>query len=551
MRQEGLAISGGSPKEGETEEQSRADAKRKERGNGERKKSPFASASPATDKLDNAPKPSKGNGKTKGNGKKKNGVKSEEELRAAILKERQASSRRVIELASGQDPAVFVRAYSSASVIQLFDSWASSYDHHMDSTGHDPAVQNLLKQAHELHKLSRDTHGWPIFGRRGAELSCGTGTPIMFLSQIIPPDEFGKMRIIANDISSKMQELARAKLGGLDCKIDYTQHDVRSLPFNPGSFDTAMLINTIPFLTDPRLLYQENLEGKSNDEDNEHRHVKRMTLKRVMDILPWNGHLIVVDEWPAKYTTRGDAHLTESEIHRMFDENARPIDNRATFRDKVMKNVPGARFVAELKARIDRYHSMYIFIYRKDEDKIKNRYRLLPDSEEEAARAQLDLTTIAHARREAVDRVVASFRAIDPHFVNFYKPINGEIANWADFLPICDGSVFDSRDPSTAGEMGSHYNTAIVAGVLHNLSDEQRMTMLTNVVSSLNRGGALMIIDEWEPPVSSPHPIAKRTLRDTVIEEFRQKLMFEGAIRETILPGFDSGVYGYMFRKKF
>ncbi len=543
MKSEGLAISGPSQKDdGEPAESSRSVVKKKAGGNGDgRKKTAFAEASPAIDRLPQAAPPQKANGR-----KRKNGIRTEEQLKQAILKVRVESSRRVTELAEGQDPAMFARAYSSAGIIQLFDDWAPTYDDHMKSTGHDPAVEILLKQAAELHKLSRDNHGWPIFGRRVCEMSCGTGTPIKFLSEIIPAEEFAQMKVTANDISTQMQALARVKLQGLGCRLEYTNHDVRDLPFAPGAFDTGMIINTLPFLTDPNLLFKENEEGFSKSE---HRHVKTHTLRKFMDLLPWNGHLIVVDEWPALFTRRG-SHI-EDEIHRKFDDNARPINDYSTFRDKVMKNIPAARFVAELKARIDREHAMRIFIYRRDEDKVRNRYLFLPDDEIAASQSHLDLTAARRARGEAVERVVQAFKAIDPYFVSYYRPINGEKLHWAEFSPIGEGNVFDSRDPATAGRLGSNYDTAIVANILHTVSDEQRMTMLTNIVRSLNSGGALLIIDEWEPPAGSLNPIQKRTLRDTVIEQFHQQLIFEGALRETIIPGFDSGVYGYMFRKTF
>ncbi len=551
MKTEGWAISGGSQKGGDTEELPRSGERRQERSV-KRGGAPFASAAPAVDALPEPATPSpvvNGKGNGKGNGKKKrNGVKTEEQLRAAILKVKADSSRRVLKLAEGQDPADFARAYASASVVQLFDSWAPDYDLHMHSTGHDPASQNLLQQAAILDKRSRESHGWPIFGRRLIEMSCGTGTQIKFLSEIIPPEDFAQMRVIANDISPQMQGLAKVKLEGLGCRVDYTSFDIREMPFGPGSFDTGMIVNTIPFLTDPKLLLRENEDGF---EKSEHRHVKTLTLKRAMDVLPWNGHLIVIDEWPAKYTSRGTTIPPQSVIRDMFDDNARPINERSTFRDKVMKNVPGARFVAELKARIDRDHSMYIFIYRKDEDKVRNRYLYLPDDEATAARVGMDLEDLQSARREAMDRVIDTFKAIDPLFVRFYQPINGERLHWAEFLPVGEGPVFDSRDPSTAVSLGDRYNTAILAGILHSLSDEQRMLMIRNVVNSLNSGGSIMFIDEWDPPSSSPNPIQKRTLRDTVIEAFHQQLLFQGALRETVLPGYDSGIYGYLFRKKF
>lgn len=446
-----------------------------------------------------------------------------------------------MEIAKGHDPAIVARAKARSGIKGLFDDWAATYDDHMFATGHDPAVENLIKQAAELQKQYHDT---PIFGRRVLEMSCGTGTLISFLSKYLPAEELAGMDIVANDLSEQMQAIARCKLAGIKTNITFTNHDIRELPFDRESFDTLVLSQTLPFLTDPMELMRENQE---QGEKGEHRHVKTAAIKRAFDILRWGGYFIVVDEWPMKITKNNKTSL-DTAIEEQFEENFRPIRERTTFRDKVMRNVPGARFVAELKARIDREHSMYIFIYRKDKDKAYNRGIHLPATEEEARRAGMTLEDTVKARLAAVKTVVKRFQSVDDHFVEYYRPINGERNYWADFLPLSSSRM---EEAGTGDELPPESQAVLIAQKLHNLSDFERLELIEGSIDKLRRGGSLLIIDEWAAPSDSTNRIEKSKLRDSVVEEFHQRLIFEGALRQPIVPGYDSGMYGYMFRKKY
>ena len=58
---------------------------------------------------------------------------------------------------------------------KLFQLWAHDYDEHMIQTGHERAVENLLRQAIELNRMNFGNYDIPIIGRRLLNLSCGTG----------------------------------------------------------------------------------------------------------------------------------------------------------------------------------------------------------------------------------------------------------------------------------------------------------------------------------------------------------------------------------------
>ncbi|MEW6749072.1 MAG: class I SAM-dependent methyltransferase [Candidatus Micrarchaeota archaeon] len=453
----------------------------------------------------------------------------------------------------------------------LFSSWSMlDYDRHMKETGHDKAVEILLRQVVEIHGINSSTQGFPIFGDRLLEMGCGTGTPILLLSQLLRPEEFQGMLITANDITKDMLTKARAKLRGMR-NVRFTNKDITRKPDFGSLFHTVVLSQTLPFIADREILDRENAQGIENSE---HVQTKLEVIREVFQRhLALNGYFLLIDEWPMKLTESTRNPMRELErrmalgsensedlmeeyerkqlIERQFYKVFRPIRERNTLYNKIFRrNEFGARFVAELKARIDREHSMYVMIYRRDEDKIIHRDRLLPWTQKKARDEGITLSFAEEAREMAVEKLLTLIRATDRHFVAHFTPINGEKAVWAELTPIDGTATYDSRH----GELieGRKYNTVILARLLHRMEPEERMKKVSQAVAALREGGALIVIEEWGYEKSAvPHGISKTDLRDKVMVPHRDRLVFEASFREPIAPGFDSGMYGYVYRRRY
>lgn len=439
----------------------------------------------------------------------------------------------------------------------LFSAWADSYDCHM-GVAHDPAVNHLILQALELHKLNfgkyhdgKDAEGSRIFGNGILEMSCGTGTVIKLLCEGLASNDrklLKSLRITANDISGDMQEKAREKLESRDWKqrprsLEFTQSDVRDLTIG-GNFDTAILSQTLHLISDLALLDKERRGVIERKEDNEkHRDAKLTAIRNAFSKLASDGHFILIDEWPAKITSKP---IVEPLISSVFYDIFRPVKDRESF-ISIMKEVPQACFVGEVKARIDRDHQMYMVIYRKDPDRVKADRKSLPSAGELQDSELRDGIEIA--RKRAVARIYDAFVATDRHFIENYRPLPGETAIWTNFIPLKAEEMFEFRR-DMLGTMDSvlgnrKYNAIVLGQVLHELAEERRRELVGKAISSLNSGGSLLFINEW-PAEPAQHPISTKEFRHV---ENRDSLIFEGALRQTIMPGFSSGMYGYLYRK--
>jgi len=257
----------------------------------------------------------------------------------------------------------------------LFDSWADGYDQHMGDK-HDPAVAHLVRQALELHNKRFGTYAGKgetreqgIFGKEILEMSCGTGTVIKLLCENLRCEDRKDLTFIANDTSKEMKAKAKEKLATMNpehkpCKVRFASSDLRELDVK-GDFNTAILSQTLHLLSDPVLLDKERQPQQTLFEiDEEHLAVKLKVIKDVFGRMDFGDHFILIDEWPAVLTRRGQQKPEEALISALFYEIFRPIKERATFSD-MMKNIPSACFVAELRSRIDQHHSMYMLIYRR------------------------------------------------------------------------------------------------------------------------------------------------------------------------------------------
>lgn len=472
-------------------------------------------------------------------------VQLDEQLIIFHSKRKQA----IDELVNSRGFQAVARSYSRTSMEELFDDWAQKdYDGHMAQ--HDETVRRLLRLLTAIHSARMDLSVPNMFGGRTLEMSCGTGTVIeSIVTELakVDPDAVGRLVITANDLSKGMQAIAKQKLAQYDLNIRYTRQDLRQMRLEKA-LHMAILSQTLHLITDPKILLREREYGNV-PEDDLHRAVKTRVIQDVFRKLEDNGYFVLIDEWPPKLSRKTKSGTLDPMIEMQFDENFRPVATKSDFRERIMGRVPCARFVAEFKLRIDAYHSMSLFVYEKDPTKTNGAKKILPATEAEAI-GKIKLQRAQIARQAALDRIISTYRMVDEVFVDCYIPVNGEAEMWKSVRAINGGETFDTRTDGTTIDTSRRYDTIIIAGVLHNMEPSDREKFIQSAIDSLKTGGAIMFVDEWDPPSTSQHPIQKRQLRNELIEQHQHTLIFEGALRQSILRGYGSAYYLYGFRKK-
>lgn len=470
--------------------------------------------------------------------------------------------------------------YSTNLIKMLFGDivWADGYDPHMKATGHDNAIDNLLKQAYLLDALRDIENREPFIGEDILEMSCGTGTVIDLLCRNATPENRARIKVVANDLSDAMKDIARKKLWG-QCDVKYTCQDVRKLKLPEASFDTAILSQTLHLITDPKKLNKE-MSANSVRGFSDHVDAKIDAIRRAFASLKEGGHFMLIDEWPAVLTAKAVAkQKKENAVTTLFETTFRPIQERMDIRTDVMTSIPGARFVAELKAPIDRWHSMYLFIYEKrDENEEK---RKLPPPEKDMgtskqevilnfiSKAEVErqerIATIAKARENAEVRLLGSLMEIDSKFRAAYWPEDGEapaesagsadtVYKWRKFTPMLDlESTLRIDNPLKISELGSkEWTTIIISRQMHQMDESHREELIEGAINALTEGGALLIADEWDPPEGSSHPIVEKADLWKTMKKYQKKdvIMFEASMREPIMAEYQgSGMFGYLYRK--
>lgn len=468
----------------------------------------------------------------------------DEELR--LLNHTQASA--ITRLATTYGPGVVAQRKSIVGMQDLFDDWVvKGYDGHMK--GHDEAVKQLFRMLIGAIHRTRMEHGQsPIFDGTVVEASCGTGSVIRSIVDImsdVDPARLERIRFVANDLSSGMQNQARIKLADVGT-VEYMQQDLRELAMVEKPH-VVILSQTLHLLTDPVLLERE-LSGDIARTD--HRQIKTHVIRNIFDQLEEGGFFVLVDEWPPKLSR--NRSTLDPAIEAAFAEQFRPIDSKADFRDRIMSNVPGARFVTELKVRIDLEHSMTLFVYQKDPIKLGGSYVHLPSTKGDAKRYGMRMCDIRRARMAASERTLDIVRRLDSVFVAGYNPINGERAMWEKVRCISDCSpdrLFDMRKKSTTIPNGE-FDVILMADLLHHMNELERRAFFDDAMTKLSLGGAIVVMDMWKPPRRVPYPVSKREIRNQVIEPHEQNLLFEGAVRVPIMPTtFTDAEYAWVYRK--
>lgn len=418
----------------------------------------------------------------------------------------------------------------------LFGIWARDYDAHM--AGHVSAIDHLIRKA-----VALQTRGQRVFGKRILDVSSGTGSVIDLICRSVPPEVARQMEFLANDISPEMHGKMALKMAGLPEErrpiIVPRYEDMRALSLPCGSTDTALISQTFHLITDPAM---GPLNGSGN-----HNQVKAEVIESMFDTLREGGHFVLVDEWKPILTRRAGMELIDTLFHATF----KPVWEKYAFIEMMKRvklkrsdgvRVVGARLVAELKAWIDPDHRMYIFVYQKDPDKMYERGNYLPD-----------FMKFRSQREEAADELIERFKLTDREFVSSFSPDGTpEKENLIKFGAFADMNMLVVDAPRADFPPGQE--AIVFTRVLHDMPPAQRDMAIENAIQSLAKGGVLLFIDEFHHPMrhgkpSKEFPYRKSTLRGDLGINYERDLLFEGALRVHLEQGYDSGMYGFMYRK--
>jgi SAM-dependent methyltransferase len=439
----------------------------------------------------------------------------------------------------------------STNVMRILGKlWARTYDNHMLT--HEEAIRVLLNQLISLNRLRAGNYDNPLIGNRILEMTCGTGTVLKALHEQMPNLTAEKYRITANDISPDMKEIARQKLRGI-CR-EFTSEDIRDMHFRNRRFDTIIWSQTLHLVVD-QILFAKEIDPQHPAEKTDHRQMKTQVIRDAFDLLPWGGYFVLIDEWPPKFTPTYSDPL-ETLVSSLFSLTFRPILELSTLRDDMMRDIEGARLVAECKARIDSEHSMFMLVYVKDRDDDGNS-PALPRSEAAARAAGMDWKKIVELRAQAREKIIHGLAGLDAPFRSHLINMEGHDA----FLPFNQGSTFNATgyDPNRIECTLSQkrgLDTIILPDVLHKLEVQRRETAIQNAINATRPGGSIVIMDEWPYSKGSnpdgtaidPHGIHKRDVR-RLLSVFGSQLNLEATIRQRVASGFDSGMYSFLCRR--
>jgi 2-polyprenyl-3-methyl-5-hydroxy-6-metoxy-1,4-benzoquinol methylase len=419
---------------------------------------------------------------------------------------------------------------SSLDAVQInnlrYRLFAPHYDHHMKE--HERAIASLLRQAVNVEAIGFGGRG--LINRDLLELSCGTGTVILQLCEALPPGRAERLQFVANDLSDDMKRIAREKLAGLPCSIEYSSQDLRWLDLPSGSFGTVILSQTLHLITDEEVVNQERASNYMFVDENRHLDEKYWTISRAWESLAPGGTFFLIDEWPALLSDRGGP--LGPGFAYLFNDGLRPVA-KDTFHVSVMEQMGGCRFVTQLKAPIDSKHQMYLMVYRKEAGPYLGKVPAGPD--------------FAGLRRSASERILEIFRTIEQDFISSMSPANGETP-WVNLLPIGSGTR-RITDPREELAWGQEVDCVVIDQCMHRMEKYDRFDMIAYAVGALNVGGTLIIIDEWSPPGGSTHPLRQASLKPAYMNRFSKQMVSAGSVRIPIADGFESGMYGYQYRK--
>jgi hypothetical protein len=239
--------------------------------------------------------------------------------------------------------------------------------------------------------------------------------------------------------------------------------------------------------------------------------------------------MIVLDEWPALLSDRGGP--LGSGFAYLFNDSLREIEYE-DFKHSIMGEMPGSKFVAQLKVPIDAKHAMHIIIYQKGITRRRNK-RTLPDTPENQG-----------LRDQMSRRVVAAFSSIDRRFIESFRIPNG--TPWVPFRHMKPEGIFISKTGDIP-DADQEFSSIVIDRVFHNMNRRERHRMLKHAIRALKIGGSLLVVGEWPSRPKSSHPIRKSQLRSKYMKRYSKNLVYGGALRLPIHESYDSGMFGYQY----
>ncbi|MBN1169894.1 class I SAM-dependent methyltransferase [Candidatus Micrarchaeota archaeon] len=420
--------------------------------------------------------------------------------------------RKLREMASG------ISALRLNSII--YKRFAPIYDDHM--VDHARSISSLASQLFTMEKVGFE---FPekIVQSDLLEMSCGTGTVIRILADALPEQRLADLRITANDISADMQVRAMEKLH--DLTVAYERYPIGQLPFAEESFGTIVLSQTLHFLTDDEVLRQERRSDYMFINEDRHVEAKFNAISQAFRMLKPGGTFIVFDEWPHILTNDGGP--LGPKFAFLFNDNLRTIGRTALHRS-VFSQIKGASFVAEMNVPIDSKHTMYMIVYAKNAGKTED---ALPD-----------FSRILGSRKDACERIMKMFRAIDQDFRDSVRSPGKR--SFVKLLPM-EKKVFVYN--GTLPKHENYYNCAVVSGVFFHLDPSDKIRFLNSIIASVKRGGSVIFIEESISPVDSYHPFPLHTFKREFMARYSKYLAPSGVVRVPVLA--DSGMFGHQYRK--
>jgi SAM-dependent methyltransferase len=368
----------------------------------------------------------------------------------------------------------------------LFKVWPmASYDRHMESTGHDRAVESLLNQLVSINRIFSANMLQPILGKNVLEASAGTGTVIRLLYDALCSEEKRDVRFTHNEKSAKMRKIAKETLADITTHCRFTSSDLRKIGkgLQKSSFDTVLLSQTLHLIADKDELKREKGPYPFGGDPDRMQHgwEKHKVMQSLFDLVKPGGTFIIIDEWPPQFSGTPSSPL-DSAIDSLFMNIFRPFLGKGKIYS-MMNAIPGARLVADLRSTIDHRHSMSMLVYQKAEDPgAPERYFL-------SAQANVEVG-------------ICAFRASEP----FVAKAMNERFRAKRLLPMRKGEPIRMNPDSFRAPPGEH-GCILVHDLPYSMSEEMRKRIYARAIRHIRHGGSLIIAEDGYLPKGYPHPL--------------------------------------------
>ncbi len=387
---------------------------------------------------------------------------------------------------------------------------------------HEAAIEQLLRVLFSIDRAQGNT----IFGERAKILDAcgGTGTVEQIVSRIVGQFRFDRMDSTIVDFSKFMTDSARSKLRGKVRTVEHNMLTDEAIPVHDG-FDVAILSQALPFLFD-RSEKIKSADPEHVRNANAHKVVRMRVLQKLVDKLHNDGHLIIIDETPMKYSLHGNK---PAEILRqLIFEITTDLVNKGEVEEIVRGlNTGGGielQFAADVTVPIDGKHDMYVMVFRK--------------------KANIEVAVVRNDSRYETARSEARRKVVE-----IYRRIDADITGGKIHFPAIGDIVEISDLNAVAGYRGN--GSVALVDVIHRINNGNRVKMLEGLVEQIPTGKALIIVDEFPTARGEEFPGALSTsqFRGLMSTRFGNQMVQVGAVANPISSEVENIMIGYEFRK--